>query len=74
MKIVTYTSLVGESAETGDIVVKRDVDLDRFGDEIFYLLQLVELVLALDIGRTAIVLVERILACARLALTQQQSS
>jgi hypothetical protein len=45
---------VGECAETGDIVIEGDVDLDRFGDEIFDLFQLMELVLVLDILRAMI--------------------
>lgn len=36
--------LVSEGTEAGDGVVERDVDLDGLGDEIFNLLELVELV------------------------------
>lgn len=45
------TGLVGKGAETGDGVVEGSVDLDGLGDEILELLELVELVLALDILR-----------------------
>lgn len=38
------SGLVGESTETGDVVVEGDVDLDGLGDEILNLLELVELV------------------------------
>lgn len=43
------TGLVGEGTETGDVVVEGNVDLDGFGHEILNLLELMELVLALDI-------------------------
>ena len=43
------TSLVGECRETGNVVVEGDVALDSFADEILNLLELVELILALDI-------------------------
>jgi hypothetical protein len=41
--------LVGESAESGDVVVEGDVDLDSLGNQILEILELVELVLALDV-------------------------
>lgn len=43
------TSLVGKGAETGDRVVERSVDLYCVGDQVFELLDLVQLVLALDV-------------------------
>lgn len=43
------TSLVGEGAETGDVVVEGDVNLDSLGDKVLNVLELVELVLALDV-------------------------
>lgn len=43
------TSLVGEGAETSDGVVEGSVDLNSLGDQILKLLELVELVLALDV-------------------------
>jgi len=43
------TGLVGEGAETGDVVVERNVDLDGFGDQVLEVLELVELVLVLDV-------------------------
>src|SRR5690606_14990296 len=43
------TSLVGEGAETSDVVVEGNVDLDSLGDQVLEILQLVELVLAQDI-------------------------
>jgi hypothetical protein len=43
------TSLVGEGAESGDVVVERNVDLNGLGDEVLNLLELLELVLALDV-------------------------
>ena len=43
------TGLVGEGAETGDGVVEGSVDLNSLGDQVLELLELVELVLALDI-------------------------
>ena len=43
------TSLVGEGAETSDGVVEGRVDLNSLGDQILKLLELVELVLALDV-------------------------
>lgn len=43
------TGLVGEGAETGDVVVEWNVDLHSLGDQVLKILQLVELVLAQDI-------------------------
>jgi len=43
------TGLVGEGAETGDVVVEGNVDLDGLGDDVLDLLQLLELVLGLDV-------------------------
>lgn len=43
------TGLVGEGGETGDVVVEGDVDLDAVGDKVLDLLELVEVVLALDV-------------------------
>jgi hypothetical protein len=43
------TSLVGEGAESGNVVVEGNVDFDSLGDQVLELLQLVELVLALDV-------------------------
>ena len=43
------TSFVRESAETSDVVVEGDVDFDSLGDEIFNILELLELVLAADV-------------------------
>lgn len=45
------TSLVGEGAETGDRVVEGSVDLDCVGNKVLELLDLVQLVLALDVIR-----------------------
>lgn len=44
-------SLVGESAEAGNGVVERSVDLDGLGDKIPNFLDHVKLVLALDVLR-----------------------
>lgn len=43
------TGLVRESTETGNIVVEGNVDLDTFGNQIFNLLELLQVVLAEDI-------------------------
>ena len=43
------TSLVSEGAETGDVVVEGDVDLDKIGNKILNLLELLEVVLAHDV-------------------------
>jgi hypothetical protein len=43
------TGLVGEGAETSDVVVEGNVDLDGLGDNVLELLQLLELVLGLDV-------------------------
>lgn len=43
------TGLVGEGAETSDVVVERNVDLDGLGNKVLKLLQLLELVLGLDV-------------------------
>jgi len=45
------TSLVSEGTETGDVVVEGDVDLDGLGDEVLDVLDLLQLVLALDVLR-----------------------
>jgi len=45
------TSLVGEGAETSDGVVEGGVDLNSLGNQVLELLELVELVLALDVLR-----------------------
>ena len=41
--------LVRKSAEAGDVVVEGDVDLDRLGNQVLELLELMQLVLALDV-------------------------
>src|SRR5699024_9523004 len=43
------TSLVGESTETGNVVVERNVDLNGLSNEVLNVLELLELVLALDV-------------------------
>lgn len=43
------TGLVGEGAETGDVVVEGDVDFDGLGDKVFEVTELLKLVLALDV-------------------------
>lgn len=43
------TGLVGEGAESGDVVVEGDVDLDGLGDQVLDILELLQLVLALDV-------------------------
>ena len=43
--------LVGEGAEASDGIVEGDVDLDSLGDHVLDLLELVQLVLALDVLR-----------------------
>lgn len=43
------TGLVGKGTETGDVVVEGNVDLDSFGDEVLNVLDLLQLVLALDV-------------------------
>lgn len=43
------TGLVGESTETGDVVVERNVDLDGLGNEVLNVLELLQPVLALDV-------------------------
>ena len=43
------TSLVRESAETGDVVVEGNVDLNGLGNHILNLLELVQLVLGGDV-------------------------
>jgi hypothetical protein len=43
------SSLVGEGAETGDVVVEGDVDLDEIGNEVLNFLELLDVVLAEDI-------------------------
>ena len=40
---------VGEGAEAGDVVVKRDVDLHRFRHQIFQVLEFLQSILALDV-------------------------
>jgi hypothetical protein len=43
------SSLMGEGAETGDVVVEGNVNFDNLSHEIFNILQLVQLVLAQNI-------------------------
>lgn len=43
------TSLVGEGAETGNVVVEWDVDLDGLGDQVLEISELLQLVLAHDV-------------------------
>lgn len=43
------TSLVGEGTETSDVVVEGDVDLNGLSNEVLDVLELLELVLALDV-------------------------
>jgi hypothetical protein len=43
------TGFVGESAESGDVVVEGNVDLDSLGNQVLKILELVKLVLALDV-------------------------
>ena len=43
------TGLVGEGTETGDVVVEGNVDLNSFGNEVLDVLDLLQLVLALDV-------------------------
>ena len=43
------TSLVGEGGESGNVVVKGNVDLDAVGDKVLDSLELVEVVLVLDV-------------------------
>src|SRR5436190_13539660 len=43
------TGLVGEGAKAGDVVVERDINLDSLGDEVFNVLDHLQLVLALDV-------------------------
>jgi hypothetical protein len=43
------TGLVGEGAETGDVVVEGDIDLHGLGNQVLEILELVELVLGQDV-------------------------
>lgn len=45
------TGLVGEGAETSNVVVERDGNLDSVGDQVFNLSEHVQIVLALDVLR-----------------------